>query len=212
MRKLLALVVLGLALAACSAQDAPEPKPDLLGEYFRSNTVKNDRIHTEGSGEDRMANLVSRYDVETFTSLLLSAFPCDTGGGGFFDTSCDLNADVTAETSGEVYGRVILVKHDDGSLELLTVFVSGGKLIDSTGETYGSLDDFRDDNDLLSSKDVILAPADPLKVEGGGRIVTVYGHTDNSTLTVWLVAGGAVVVVLVAWLVLRRRVTESMPD
>lgn len=214
-RRLLAVLALGLALTACSAQDAPDPKPNLLGEYFRSGAVKNDRIRTAGSGDDRIAHLASRYDVEQFKSLMLSAFPCDTDGdeheGEFFDTSCDLTADVEAATSGEVYGRVILVKREDGSLELLTVFVSGGKLIDSTGETYGSLDEFRSGNDLLSTKDVILSPRDLLQVEGGGEIVVVYGSTDNNALVVWLVSGGAVVVVLGAWLVLvfRRRAERA---
>ncbi len=69
----------------------------------------------------------------------------------------------------------MLVKHPDGSLELLTLFVANGKLIDATGRTYAGLDDFRANNDLLSSDDVILAPRNITAVPGEGEIVTVWG-------------------------------------
>lgn len=212
MRKLLTVLALGLALTGCAAKDAPDPKPNLLGEYVRATDVRNDRVPSVGSGADRMANIAAHYDVEQFTSRLLSAFPCTEGaGGGLFDTSCDLNSQVTAQADGEIHGRVILVKHDDESLELLTVFVSGGRLIDSTGRTYTSLEDFRADNELLSSDDVIMAPREILKVPGEGEIVTVYGHT-GVDWTPWLVAaGGLVVLVVVVAVVVRRRRVDPAP-
>ncbi|MFI7131565.1 hypothetical protein ACIBQ1_38225 [Nonomuraea sp. NPDC050153] len=175
-----------LLLAACGPAGPPDPKLNLFGEYVKSPNVKNDRFTGGGTSEDRMANFAAYYTGEELQSRLLSAFPCTRGSdtsraADHFDTSCDLSDKVRAavqSTGGNasmIHGRVVLVKHPDGSLELLTLFVVNGKLIDATGRTYTGLNDFRANNDLLSSDDVILAPRNITAVPGEGEIVTLWG-------------------------------------
>lgn len=175
-----------LLLTACGPAGPPDPKLNLFGEYLRSPDVKNDRFTGGGTSEDRMANFAAYYTPEELKSRLLSAFPCTAGpdtsrGADHFDTSCDLNDKVraavqsTGANASTIHGRVVLAKHPDGSLELLTLFVANGKLIDATGRTYTGLDDFRANNELLSSDDVILAPRNITALPGEGEIVTVWG-------------------------------------
>ncbi|MPZ81217.1 MAG: hypothetical protein GEV28_12795 [Actinophytocola sp.] len=103
------------------------------------------------------------------------------------------------------------MKHEDGSLELITLYVAhradkSAELIDATGATYaGGLDDFRENNDLLGSDDLILAPREITAVPGEGAIVTVSGHT-AATWYWWLIGVVAVVLVLGTGLVAVRRV------
>lgn len=216
MRKLFVATAIALVTASCAAQDAPDPEPNLFGEYVRSTHVKNDRFHSTGSSADRMANFAAYYTPEDLQSRLLLAFPCTEPvdpshtGGDFFDTSCDLTDPVLAAvdslggTPERVNGRVMLVKHDDGSLELLTVFVSEDRLIDGNGDLYADLADFRDNNDVLTEDDIVMAPQDITGVPGEGKIVTVYGHT-ASNWVLWLLVAAGVVVVLAATLVIVRR-------
>lgn len=216
MRKVLVAVAIALVTASCAAQDAPDPTPNLLREYVHSTDVKNDRFAGVGSSEDRIANFAAFYSVDRLNSRLLSAFECTTAGdpsqwgADHFDTSCDLTDQVLAgvgEAGGtpeKVNGRVIVVKHDDGSLELLTVFVVNNRLVDGNGDTYADLTDFRENNGVLTAADIITAPDDITAVPGEGKIVTLYGHTPSHLgLSLLVVAGGVVLLVVV--LVMRRR-------
>jgi hypothetical protein len=218
----LAAVILSIALttSACGSPESPDPAPNLFGDYARSTTVVNDRFAgTGGSSEDRMANFAAYYTPEQLQARLLSAFPCDTSapdesgrGGDFFDTHCDLTGTVldgvrrVGGSDDKVAGRVVLVKREHGSLELLTLFVAAGRLVDANGKNYDGLSDFREHNDLLSSDDVMLAPRNLTAVPGEGEVVTVYGHT-RSTWHLWALGGIVVVLLGAALLVALRRAT-----
>jgi hypothetical protein len=199
--------LLAVVLAGCAAPTAPEPEPNLFGEYLRSTDVVNDRFPGGGTAEDRMAGLAAYYSADQLLSRLLSAFECGEGmtGGGSFDTSCDLTPAVldgiraAGGDADDVHGRVLLVKHADGRLELVTVFVVNDRMIDSNGGTYADLEDFQQNNKVLTADDLMYVPRDITSTSGGSELVTLYGHTR----TIWLpwVFGG-LGVVLVAGLVL----------
>jgi hypothetical protein len=106
----------------------------------------------------------------------------------------------------KVAGRVVLVKREDGSLELLTLLVAAGRLIDADGKIYDGLNDFRENNDLLSPDDVMLAPRNLTAVPREGEVVTVYGHT-RSIWHLWALGGIVVVLLGAALLVALRRAT-----
>ncbi|MFI5713808.1 hypothetical protein [Kribbella sp. NPDC051620] len=210
----LALVLAALAVTAsgCGAHDGPDPAPNLLGEYLKSTDVKNDRFpSTGGSSEDRMANFAAYYTVDQLQARLMLAFPCSNDGqdsrsGGYFDTSCTPStaAAGTAERlGGKLNARVLIVKHKDGSLELFTVYLAGGQAIDETGRTYADLKEFRSTNELISSSDLVLAPANLTAIPGQGQVVTVYGHTKPTWP--WYVAGSLVVLLVLGLAVGQRR-------
>ncbi|MBB4909500.1 hypothetical protein [Actinophytocola algeriensis] len=197
-------------ISGCAAR-APDPEPNLFAEYTRSTNVEHDRYATGGSSGDRRAFFASRYRAEELASRLFLTFECgESLEGDPFDTSCDLD-DAVREAVREAGGdedaptaRVIIVKHADESLALLTLYVADGTLIDSTGETHDGLDDFVDDNDLLSHDDVIMAPRDITAVPGEGRLVTIYGHAPP-TWQWWALGGIAVVMLLSGAGFLRRQ-------
>lgn len=81
-------------------------------------------------------------------------------------------------------------------------------LIDATGQTYQDLADFRDNNDVLTSEDLVMLPEKITAVPGEGRIITVYGHTTTNPLP-WFLGAGAVVVLFVVVLMVRRRVVAQ---
>jgi hypothetical protein len=208
----------------CGAQEAPDPAPNLFGEYTKSLTVRADRFRsTGGSSEDRLANFAAHYSVEQLQARVLLAFPCSADGqdslsGAFFDTSCTLSAPVTetikqlGSSVDKTSGRVVIVKHDDDSLELVTLFVAAGHAIDSTGQTYTGLDDFRANNTLLTSSDIMLAPANLTKVPGEGDIVTVYAHTKPTwPLYALSAAAAALVLAVLATALVRRRRRSHRP-
>lgn len=199
--------VIALLPACGSTEPAATEEPNLFGEYARSSNVKNDRFPTDGSARDRMASLASRHSADELLSILMSPFSCEEP---VFGGECDLDGAV-GEAAGDekVYGRSILVKHEDGSLELLTLYVAGGVLIDSTGETYGSLDEFRENNDLLDSDDLILAARDITSTDGGdGTLVTVSGAVETNWLP-WILGGAGVLLVLGCGVVVGRHVTAG---
>ncbi|QWF78947.1 hypothetical protein [Amycolatopsis sp. CA-230715] len=218
------LLAIGLAVPACGSADAPDPKPNLLAEYWDSAAVKNDRMPGYGAApEDRKANLAAYYSAEELVSRLMSPFPCtarrDTGsrGGNSFDTSCDLGDAVrdavrtAGGDPGAVVGRVALVKHPNGALELLTLFVAKGKVIDGNGGTYAGLDEFRAGNDILSSGDVMLVPRDLTKETGESELITVYGHT-RPPVWPWLLGGAGALVLVAALLLIRRARRPGEPE
>lgn len=207
--------VAGLALLLVSGCGSAEPSMspgDLFMEYARSTDVRNDRFPSFGGSGDRLANFAAHGTPDQIRARLFQAFDCEAAGGNFPVSRCDLTVPVkkSAESfGGKPHGRSIVVRHDDGSLELVTLYVvvDGDRavLVDPEGQTYTDLEDFRANNDLLDSDDTILTLRDVTSVPGEGEIVAVTGHTPP-TWQWWLVGGGAVVVAagLVTWLVRRR--------
>ncbi|MFF5987186.1 hypothetical protein [Prauserella flavalba] len=201
------MTALALTLPACGAAEPGEP-PDVFMEYARSGDVENDRFPTDSSGEDRLANFAASYTPEQLQTVLLSAFPCAES------EECRPNARVTqarndfAGAGGELFGRSIVARYEDGSLELVTLYVArradgAALLIDSEGGTYDGLEDFRDDNDLFGTGDWILAPQDLTAVPGEGRIVTVTGKLPVRWQP-WVFGGAGAVVVLAGTAVVVR--------
>jgi hypothetical protein len=211
----LAALGLSLGLSSCGSSEEPPSDVDLFREYARSTEVINDKFPSEGvSGEDRLANFASQGPPEAIQSQLLSATECadDCNPGGATRAAAK-------DFGGTLFERSLLVKHDDGALELVSLYVAqkseqDALLIDATGQTYGDLEDFRANNDVLTSEDLMLAPQKITAVPGEGEIVTVYGHTTTNWLP-WVLGGAGLVVVLGAGLAVRRRavtrreVTES---
>ncbi|MFI5553247.1 hypothetical protein [Streptomyces sp. NPDC051738] len=225
--------LLVLLLASCGSPE-PETSPEkLFREYTRSTDVKNDMFPSDvGSSEDRIANFASKGTAEELLGTLLSATPCDleSDAGTDYDyesnTGCPPNGSVRAAaqdfagSEGELFRRSVLVQREDGSLELITLYVAqkpdkseSAVLIDSNGETYtGGLEDFRENNDLLSTDDVILTPRALTSVPGEGGIVTVFGHAPPSW-RLWFIGGVVTVLVLGLWLTLsKRRRTRTATD
>ncbi len=215
-----AFVAAGLILAtsACSTSEEPVPKPNLLGEYVRSTDVENDRFPGGGgSGEDRMANLASRYSIDQLKSRLLTPFPCTEPGSNsgspratLFKTGCDLTPAVTAElrragaSTDKVVARAVLVKHGDGKLELITLFLAPDRVIDREGASYRSLDEFVENNDILESDDVIYAPRDITGDPGEGDVATLYGRT-GVLWQPWVLGGLGFLLLAAAVVVVLRR-------
>ncbi|UJW31187.1 hypothetical protein L3Q67_39360 [Saccharothrix sp. AJ9571] len=208
------LIAIGFAVSACGS-DAPEPEPELIREYWASPAVENDRLPGYGGTPgDRQANLAAHFSPEQLVNRLLSVFECTekTGttsrGAKVFDTSCELDAATkraVREAGGDpenLSARVVLVKHSDGALELRTLFLAGGKVID--GETYSGLEEFRAGHDL-NSDDVLLAPRNLTQPDGSQELVTVYAHTPWAGWP-WLFGGGGVLLLALVLLLFRRRV------
>jgi hypothetical protein len=212
-RGVIAAVLAGAALllSGCGADKPPE-NVDLFHDYSHSTSVENDPYPGQGvSVADRIANLASYGPPEAIESSLLAATECadDCHPGG---------ATRAAAKDGKLYQRLVLVKHDDGSLALVPLYVAqkpdkAAVLVDDKGTTYRDLNDFLDDNATFTSEDLLLVPEKVTAVPGEGKILTVYGHTPASPVP-WIVGGAVLLVViagLVAWRVRRRRATESVP-
>jgi hypothetical protein len=187
-------------LGGCAEEEAsPSDDEDLFHEYVRSTDVENDRFADYGdTPEDRLAQFAANGGPQQVLGMLLSAFPCEdaddqgSGSSAYAGAACELNEGVNgaaqsfAGADAEIYGRSILVKHDDNQLELVTVYVVEGPgstanaLIDANGDTYTDLRDFRESNDVLDASDLILAPRDITAVSGENEVVTVSGHTASS--------------------------------
>jgi hypothetical protein len=209
-RGILALTL--LLLAGCGSTEPSVSPAELFMEYARSTEVRNDRFPTsDGASEDRLANFAAHGTPQQIQNLLFQAFDCESAGGNFPVSRCEAGVPVkkAAETfGGTLYGRSIVVRHADGSLELVTLYVAAdgdrAQLIDPAGETYTDLEAFRAGNDLLDSQDMVLTLRDITSVPGEGEIVVVTGHTP-STWQWWLLGGFGVLVLLVAaGLVIRR--------
>lgn len=206
---LLAVLALLLTVTACGEVQPTAKRGDLLQEYFRSGDVKGDFV--AGSGEDRIANLASMGSPQDFVASLFSAHPCDRPIAVFgFTTECQVPAAARTE-GGELLQRFVLVKHEDGGLELLRLTLARGPggspvLYDAQGGNYpGGLQDFRENNDLLDGADQVLTPKPLTAAEGQFQLVVVTGQAGGSTWVWWLVGGlGALVVVGLATLLLVR--------
>jgi hypothetical protein len=210
-----------LAVSACGPPDPLPPTTVLFDEYLRSTSVKNDRFADTGTSEARMLYLRANYRLEDVDDVLLGTFACGDGEppNPLPSDKCDLNDDVRGAVRAfggdELYGRSLLVKHERGSLELITLYVvrAPGKseAVDRTGRGYADLADFRAHNDLLTPDDVVLTSADLTGVPGGPSVV-VTGHTPP-TWPWWLVGWSvALVSVLSAVVVLLRRRAKARLD
>jgi hypothetical protein len=174
--------------------------------------------------EDRLANFAAHYTADQLQTALLSAYPCARPGERVgldplmpvtgsrqcvAEEAVVKAAEDFAGRSANVYGRSIVVRHRDGSLELMWLYVvhkpdNTAALIDATGETYGpDLDDFRQHNDVLDASDLILAPRNITSVPGEGEIV-VSGRT-TPTWQLWLLGGLGATIVLAAGFSITRR-------
>ncbi|GEC10189.1 hypothetical protein SSP24_78440 [Streptomyces spinoverrucosus] len=202
-------------LSSCGSSEPEISGPELFREYTRSTDVENDKFPTDDgrSSEDRLANFAAYYTPEQLQYALLAATPCDDTAT---EPPCSPNASVRqaakdfAGASGTLYQRSVLVKREDKSLELVTLYVARSAdkktaLIDSDGATYtGGLDDFRRHNDIFDVDDTILTPQGIDSVPGEGKIVAVSGHTPVNWVP-WVVGGAAVVVLPVAGVAAGRR-------
>lgn len=215
------LVLVAVLLAAGCGQAEPSvTSGQLMREYASAAApVKNDRFGPSGSGgsgADRMANFAAYYGTpEQLAAALFVAYECEDGDDSVANP-CRLSSDVTEAareftgTGDRPHARSLLVKHADGSLELVTVYIArrpGGeaRLIDANGDTYTDLADFRSGNDLLGQDDTVLTLRDVTSVPGQGEYVVVTGHT--APVWPWVASGAAAVtlVVLIALTVIRRR-------
>jgi hypothetical protein len=200
-----------LLVSGCGSAEPSTSPADLFMEYARSTEVRNDRFPTNGGSEDRLANFASRGTPEQIRNLLFQAFDCEAAGGDFPVSRCDASVPVqqAAESfGGTLHGRSVVVKHGDGSLELVTLYVAAdgdrAQLIDPEGETYTDLEDFRAGNDLLGADDQVLTLKNVTSVPGEGEFVVVTGQIP-STWQWWLLGGAGVILLLaVAGLVTRR--------
>ncbi|SMD05135.1 hypothetical protein [Kibdelosporangium aridum] len=213
------MAVVALVASACGSEPSVSAD-DLFGEYLQSTSVKNDRFPTRGSSaEARRIALASRYTVDELQGELLRTFECDEVLDSWPLNKCELNNAVTAAARdfGGVYtlllGRSVLVKYENGSLELMTLYVMQAPgtrvgIVDRTGRTYSDLEDFRATNELLTSDDTMLTLRDITSVPGKGEIVAVTGHT--SPTWPWWLLGGIVVLAVVGagFVVVQRRSTK----
>ncbi|GAB3433210.1 hypothetical protein GCM10027436_09090 [Actinophytocola sediminis] len=204
-------MALVLLVSGCGSTPTMAPG-ELFLEYARSTDVVNDRFPTTGeSSGDRLANFASFGNPQQIQTLLFTSFDCGLEHGEFPVSRCVLGTPVkkAAESfGGKPHGRTIVVKHADGSIELVTLYVlvDGDRtaLTDQDGQTYTGLEDFRANNDLLDSDDLVLTLRDITSVPGEGEFVVVTGHTP-ATWQWWLLGGlGVLVVVLAAGIVMRR--------
>jgi hypothetical protein len=219
--------VVATMVSGCGSAEPSVSARELFGEYVRSTDVKNDRFPSGGgSSEDRMANFAAYYSVDQLQAMLLQTFECGLSEARNPAPSnrCELTGAVrkaAADVAGREVtplGRSIVVKREDGSLELVTLYVvqaSGdqARLIDPNGRAYTGLEDFRANNDVFTDDDTILTLRDITSVPGEGEVVTVTGHT-ASTWQWWLLGGIAGLAVLGAGLavvVRRRRVARDAP-
>ncbi|NGO10069.1 hypothetical protein G5C60_21360 [Streptomyces sp. HC44] len=220
-------VLITVLLASCGSSAPKTSAAKLFQEYTKSTEVKNDKFPSDGgSSADRLSNFAAYYTPEQLQYALLAATACvsdtdadtDADTGSIVDPEADCSPDASvreaardfAGASGELFQRSVLVKHEDGSLELVTLYVARASdrstaLIDPGGAAYtGGLEDFRRHNDLFSPKDLILTPEGIDSVPGEGKVVAVSGHTPLNW-TPWAIGGAAVVVLSAAGFIAARR-------
>ncbi|MFI1107783.1 hypothetical protein ACH4TU_07490 [Streptomyces physcomitrii] len=214
----LVLVLAGALVSGCGSRAAEGSREGLLREYRESTAVRNDKFAGAGeSSADRRANFAAYYTPRALLSALLSATPCRAAAGCPASAAAGRAVREFAGAGGRAFERAVLVRHGDGSLELITLYVARrsdgtAALVDSRGGTYpGGLDDFRRHNALLGPEDLVLTPRDPTVVHGGGAVVAVSGHTPRNWLP-WLIgASTAVMAAATALAAVRRRRSAPGP-
>jgi hypothetical protein len=132
-------------------------------------------------------------------ALLLTACGSSTPRDGAPAASASRQS--SGGSPGSVYAQKVLVNHGDKRFEWITLFIvrkkeGGLAIVDSDGQDYEDLDDFRANNDLLSEKDRITLPRDFPSVDRSGKLelMTVSGHTSSSWAW-WLIGGTALVLI-----------------
>jgi hypothetical protein len=224
---MIAAAILVTLVPGCGSGEPPASPGELFGEYARSTDVRNDRFpNGGGSSEDRLANFASMGTPDQVAARLLRAYDCGDGATTTNQGSedwCEVDGRVSqaarefAGDAAKLFGRSVLVKHEDGQLELVTFYVvqradGSARVIDRTGATYTDLEDFRSGNDLLDHGDAMLTLRNITSVPGEGDIVVVSGHT-ASTWQWWLLGGLAALAVLGAGAVIVRRLRAARhPD
>jgi hypothetical protein len=192
---LILIVLFGFIAAGCGSAD--EDPPDLFAEYAESADVVNDPFPTDSCCQDRQAQLAAIGGPETILSTLLSHHRCGREEPPF----CDLKpsqrqaASDFAGDDAAIYVRGILVKDDDGTLEVMTLYVAENDegdrvLIDWLGQTYdGGLSDFQANNGYLNDDDWILTVEEPTEWSDDSQIITVPGKT-TATWIRWAIGIG----------------------
>lgn len=215
----IALIATAAIAAFVTAACGTDEPPNVAGEYIESNDVKNDVYPTAETPEDRMAHLASMGSAEEIIASLFYPAPCVNADLDECTPSSEAYAAIQ-DFSGpepEYFMRFILVRSEDETLELMPTYVarnSGGDmvLIDIEGERYESLDDFRQNNDLLESEDWILTASDITDVEGGIDVVTVSGRTTPAWMP-WVIGSGAAIVLASAvTIAVRLRSHRMRPE
>jgi hypothetical protein len=187
------VVVSAVVVVLVAGCGSPKPTGDLFGEYLRSTTVENDRFRGATTA-DRLAEFAAEGGPQQVLGRLLAAYRCDSCDPG---DSVDEAVLAYADGNGQLYGRTLLVRHRDGQLELVTVYVVQApgvapQLLDPKGRAYTGLDDFLDGNSMFTHDDTVLTYKDITAIPGGGEVVTVTGHNRSG----WWSAGVAALVVL----------------
>jgi hypothetical protein len=180
-----AVLTMTAALAtACTTTGPVDSEPDLFGEYLMTVNVKNDPLAAV-SVDIRDGVLASEgVDAMETRDFVMSPIPCDPYPKFRDAFKCRPTDAMLAEAESNytmLWSRYILAKHPDDSFEFIKVYVvddhpATAKVMDETGSSYsGDLSDFVQNNKILSSGDVILAPERP--ADPDSRLVTVYGAT-----------------------------------
>ncbi|MFI0482771.1 hypothetical protein [Actinomadura sp. 9N215] len=208
---------LALPVAACGLESPPTTS-EIFGEYVRSTEVVGDEFQSANS-PDRMANFASLGSPQVLIGTLMAPRPCGKSscalpwrqGGAKASPGPGLDAaQAFAGTNGKVYERKILVKRDNGKLELISLYLAlkadgTNAIVDSKGEPHtGGLDGFRKNNDVFGSGDHMLVTRDITALSGKSEIVVLSAHTSPNRRP-WLVGGALVLLAAVAtWAILGR--------
>lgn len=204
-----------LAVAGCGSSQPATPAPQqLFQSYINSAHVKNDEFGGASNNADRIANIASEFTPDQLTSYLFGAYQCDEVPTTRF--GCPPAAAVTATAhrfGGTLAERDVLVKHQNGQLEIAALYVAtkgrAGELIDATGRSYpGGLADFRANNTVLGPTDLMLFGSPIDHVDGRFQLQVATGHTPPSHAWAYILL--AVLIVLAAIMavvpiVIRRR-------
>lgn len=149
-----------------------------------------------------------------------SSNTCSTGPGCTSPPLVPSDLSGIVGPSGKAWPQGLLVQRGSQVYALILYLVQrrdGSKiLVDPIGQTYTSLDNFREDNTLLTPEDKISAPGDVMTPHSTGTISTT-GHVEPSTpWWPWLLGGVVVLVIIVLavwWALSRRRsVPEQAPE
>jgi starvation-inducible outer membrane lipoprotein len=204
-----------LALAGCGSSPSATPGPQqMFQSYINSTNVKNDEFGGVSDNADRIANIASQFSRDQLTSYLFGAYQCDEVPSTRF--GCPPDAAVTATAhrfGGSLAERDVLVKHQDGQLEIAALYVAtkgrASELIDATGRSYpGGLADFRAHNTVLGPADLMLFGSPIDHADGRFRLQVATGHTPPSHAWAYLLLGVLIVlaaVLVVVPIVIRRR-------
>lgn len=229
-----AVAAIGLLLCACSSPPKPTPG-EMVYEYEHNTHVKNDSILSKKSVRDRLTDIADLGGPDKAVwPWLLGAWNCGdpetvSAWGRTVPRAVADKAVQTTDYGDQLYKRQVLVKHADGRMELLDLYVTQRPaspnvpgdldvpwqplLIDTTGATYTSLADFQAKNDLLERDDLMLTQRDITSVPAKGEVVVVPGSTAPPVLQ-WIIGVAAVVAALWAATTLwrRRRIRQGLRD